>query len=390
MTGRPLDHVTVVSLEQAVAAPYATRQLADMGARVIKVERPGGDFARGYDDALNGLASYFVWLNRNKESVVLDLKTSEGSEALRRLIARADVLVQNLAPGAMQRLGFEPRALAETHPHLIIASVSGYGEGGPFAAKKAYDALIQGEAGIIDVTGSPEQAAKVGVSIADIAAGMYAYSGVLAALLQRGITGRGEVLEVSMLEALAEWTSQPMLYARYAGRQPARAGTAHPTIAPYGEYPTATGPVYFGIQNEREWASFCTTVLDTPELARDSRFSSNTRRVQNRSKLADEIAAGIGALPREEVVARLDRAGIANAEVRTLAEVARHPQLRARSRWGQVTTSVGPIEVLIPPVVIGDGVRLDPVPDLGADTERVLAEIGMSAKMGGASGADDA
>lgn len=379
MTNRPLEGITVVSLEQAVAAPFATRQLADLGARVIKIERDSGDFARGYDETVRGLASYFVWLNRSKESVVLDLKSDHGQAALRSLISGADVFVQNLAPGAVERLGFGPEQAHEINPRLIHASISGYGEGGSYTQRKAYDLIIQCEAGMLSVTGTEEAPAKVGVSIADIAAGMYTYSGVLTALIQRGRTGEGQVLEVSMLEALGEWMSQPYLFAEYSGRAPSRAGAAHASIAPYGPFQVADGSVFFGIQNEREWAKFCQQVLGRPELAEDPRFVSNARRVENREELHHVIHGVLSQVSVAEAIERLDAVGVANARMRSMRDFSAHPQLAERHRWQDIETASGPVRSLIPPATI-EGVtpRMDPVPQLGADTERVLAEFSVA------------
>jgi crotonobetainyl-CoA:carnitine CoA-transferase CaiB-like acyl-CoA transferase len=328
----PLQGVTVISLEQAVAAPFATRQLADLGARVIKIERASGDFARGYDTKIKGMASYFVWLNRGKESIVLDLKSDQGVQVLRTLVASADVLVQNLAPGAIERLGMGPEDALALNPRLIHTSISGYGRGGSYEQKKAYDLLVQCEAGLLSVTGTPDAPAKVGVSIADICAGMYAYTGILTALLNRGVTGAGDVIEVSMLEALGEWMSQPYFYAEYGGAAPLRSGAQHASIAPYGPFPVADGTVFFGIQNEREWTAFCHTVLRTPELVEDPRFQGNANRVDHRPAMHAVIQTVIGSLPAAEVLARLDQAGIANAQLRTMAEFSAHPQLDERDR----------------------------------------------------------
>lgn len=374
----PLEGVTVVSLEQAVAAPFATRQLADLGARVIKIERDAGDFARGYDTKVNGLSSYFVWLNRSKESVVLDLKSGAGLEALRRLVIKADVFVQNLVPGAIERLGFGGDASLALNPRLIHASISGYGRGGPYEQKKAYDLLVQCEAGVLSVTGTPEAPAKSGISIADIAAGMYAYSGILAALLHRGKTGRGDVLEISMLEALGEWMSQPYFYAEYGGAQQPRSGAQHATIAPYGPFPTADGLVFFGIQNEREWGTFCTSVLRESHVATDPRFHGNAERVENRAALHATINETLSMLPTAVLVTLLDDAGIANAELRNVQEFAQHPQLAARERWRDVPSPAGPLRTLVPPVTSrATGFRMDAVPSQGEHTQKVLAEVGM-------------
>ncbi len=374
----PLEGLTVVSLEQAVAAPFATRQLADLGARVIKIERDDGDFARGYDTTVGGLSSYFVWLNRSKESVVLDLKSSTGIEALRRLIVKADVLVQNLAPGAIERLGFGGDASVALNQRLIHASISGYGRGGPYEQKKAYDLLVQCEAGVLSVTGTPEAPAKSGISIADIAAGMYTYSGILVALLQRGKTGRGDVIEISMLDALGEWMSQPYLYAEYGGEQPPRSGARHATIAPYGPFPTADGMVFFGIQNEREWSTFCDSVLLDPHLATDPRFSGNPARMENREALHHIINLRVSELSTVDCITRLDDAGIANAELRNMSEFSQHPQLSARARWRDVPSPAGPLRTLVPPVISREtGYRMDAIPRLGEHTKSVLSELGM-------------
>lgn len=372
----PLDGVLVVSIEQAVAAPFATRQLADLGARVIKVERPSGDFARKYDVSVNGEASYFVWLNRSKESVVLDLKDPEHLERLLRIIDRADVFVQNLAPGAAARLGLGADELARRNPRLITVSVSGYGEGGPVSDKKAYDLLIQCESGLLSVTGTPESSTKVGISIADIAAGMYAYTGVLAALLNRARTGKGDAIEVSMLEALGEWMQQPELYARYGATAPPRSGASHATIAPYGPFSTRDGVVFFGIQNDREWARFCQVVLGRTELAEQAEFADNTHRVRNRDELTEVIERELATRSVAETTGLLDEAGVANAELRDLDGFARHPQLQARDRWMTVETPAGDISMLRPPVTSrAQDLKLAPVPTLGAHTEAVLQEF---------------
>jgi crotonobetainyl-CoA:carnitine CoA-transferase CaiB-like acyl-CoA transferase len=378
MTRLPLEGLTVVSLEQAVAAPFATRQLADLGARVIKIERDTGDFARGYDTKVKGLASYFVWLNRGKESVVLNLKSEEGLSALRRLVAKADVLVQNLAPGAVERLGFGPEDALELNPRLIHVSVSGYGKGGPYEQKKAYDLLVQCESGLASVTGTEQDPAKVGVSIADICAGMYAYSGILTALLSRASTGRGDVLEISMLEAMGEWVSQPYFFAEYGGTPPARSGAQHASIAPYGPFKTSDGNVFLGVQNEREWVKFCTDVLEDPALAHDERFAGNAARVDNRPALHEEINSTLGTLDTAVVVARLDAAAIANAELRDMHGFSAHPQLIARDRWRDVASPVGPLRSLIPPVTAREtGYAMGPVPELGEHTDKVLADLGI-------------
>lgn len=375
----PLAGITVVSLEQAVAAPFATRQLADLGARVIKIERDSGDFARGYDTKVKGMASYFVWLNRSKESVVLDLKSDHGLAVLRALTSTADVLVQNLAPGAVERLGLGPDEALALNPRLIHTSISGYGRGGPYEQKKAYDLLVQCEAGMLSVTGTPEAPAKVGVSIADICAGSYAYSGILAALIQRSVSGRGDVLEISMLEALGEWMAQPYFYAEYGGEPPRRSGAEHASIAPYGPFATADGTVFFGIQNEREWTVFCTDVLQHPHVSTDPRFAGNALRVENRPELHRRINEVLESLPASEVLRRLDAAGIANAKLRDMKDFSQHPQLEERNRWRMVDSPAGPLRSLIPPVTSREyGFQLGPVPGIGQHTERVLAQLGMT------------
>ena len=373
----PLVGITVVSLEQAVAAPFATRQLADLGARVIKVERDSGDFARDYDNKVRGMSSYFVWLNRNKESIVLDLKSTAGMEALKKLVTRADVFVQNLAPGAVDRLGLSPTDALEINPNLIYASISGYGTDGPFGNKKAYDLLTQCESGLLSVTGTPDEPAKVGISVADIAAGMYTYSGILASLFHRQRTGKGEVLEVTMLDALGEWMMQPYFYAEYGGVQQERSGAHHATIAPYGPFPTADGTVFFGIQNEREWKVFCNQVMRSNELFEDDRFRGNSSRVAHRPALHQEIALVLESLSVDEVLSRLDLAGIANAKLRNMHEFSAHPQLQARDRWRDVDSPVGRLRTLLPPV-IGSNTeyRMDRIPEIGADTKQILAELG--------------
>jgi len=378
---RPLDGVTVVTLEHAVAAPFATRQLADLGARVIKVERPGtGDFARAYDERVGGQASHFVWANRSKESLTLDVKHPQADEVLRRLLAKADVLVQNLAPGAAARLGLTRAALADANPGLILCNISGYGPDGPDRDRKAYDLLVQAEAGFLSVTGTPEQPSKSGVSIADIAAGMYAYTNILAALIQRGKTGQGATIEVSMLEALAEWMGYPMYYAYDGAPPPARAGASHATIFPYGPFPAGDGSVVIlGLQNEREWAAFCDAVLHQPALKQDARFDSNARRAANREALTDLITAAFAGLTGDAVIARLDAAGIANARMNDMAGLWDHAQLRARDRWREVGSPAGPIPALLPPGGFdGYAPRMDPVPALGEHTDTVLSGLGFS------------
>ncbi|MEV5749706.1 CaiB/BaiF CoA-transferase family protein [Actinoallomurus sp. NPDC052308] len=379
MEALPLRGVTVVALEQAVAAPFATRQLADLGARVIKIERPGaGDFARGYDETVCGMSSHFVWLNRGKESVVLDVKDPAGRATLHRIVDRADVLVQNLAPGAAERLGLIPGELRSRNPRLITCGISGYGDAGPYRAKKAYDLLVQCEAGVLSVTGTPEEPAKVGISVADIAAGMYAYSGILTALYERERTGRGTDLSVAMLEALGEWMGYPYYYAAYGGTPPGRTGAEHATIAPYGPHRTGDGhQVFIGLQNEREWAALCEHVLRRPELARDERFARNSLRVEHRAELTALIEDAFADATADEAIRRLDEAGIANARLRSMEEFAGHPQLAARDRWRQVGSPVGPLNALLPPVTVaGREPRMGAVPALGEHTAAVLDEFG--------------
>ncbi len=377
----PLTGITVVSLEQAVAAPFATRQLADLGARVIKVERAGdGDFARGYDRAVHGQASYFVWLNRGKESLELNVKSARGQQVLSALLARADVFVQNLAPGAADRLGLSADLLRQRHPRLICCSVSGYGPDGPYRGKKAYDLLVQCEAGLLSVTGTPDTPAKAGISVADIAAGMYAFTGVLTALYERERTGVGTSLQVAMLDALGEWMSQPYLYAVYGGEEPRRTGARHASISPYGPYAAADGQVFLGLQNEREWAVLCRDILARPELIEDPRFATNTDRVTHDQELTAIIEAVLRDLIASEVEARLDAAGIANARLRTPAEFAAHPQLAARDRWRDVGTPGGPVRALLPPVTVsGREPVMGDVPALGQHTAEILAELGLGA-----------
>ncbi|WP_418318556.1 CaiB/BaiF CoA transferase family protein [Piscinibacter sakaiensis] len=380
---QPLKGITVVTLEHAIAAPFATRQLADLGARIIKIERPGsGDFARGYDSRVNGLASHFVWTNRSKESVTLDVKHPEAAKALQKLVLeKADVVVQNLAPGAAARLGLGYERLAERKPGIIVCDISGYGADGPYRDKKAYDLLIQSEAGFVSVTGTADEPCKAGPSIADIAAGMYAYTNILAALMQRAQTGKGQHIDISMLESLAEWTSYPLYYAFDGAPPPPRTGASHATIYPYGPFPTGDGgTVMMGLQNEREWAKFCDVVLLQPALAKDPRFAGNAKRVASRDALRALIVEAFSGLTAPQVVERLEAAQIANARVNSMHEVWEHPQLKARNRWREVRTSAGPIPAMLPPGSWNEGPRMDPVPALGEHTEAVLAELGIDAE----------
>ncbi|MET8572367.1 CaiB/BaiF CoA-transferase family protein [Streptomyces sp. NPDC004783] len=378
----PLAGVTVVSLEQAAAAPYATRQLADLGARVIKVERPGeGDFARRYDTTVHGNSSYFVWLNRSKESLTLDLKDPRGLEILHRLLDGADVFVQNLAPGAVGRLGLDAATLAERHPRLIPCTVSGYGTSGPWADRKAYDLLVQCQTGLVSLTGTPEESARVGISVADIAAGMYAYSGILTALYTRATTGRAHPVEVSLFEALAEWMGQPAYYTEYGGSQPPRLGTRHATIAPYGAFRAADGKeVLFSVQNEREWAALCAGFLGRPELTDDPRFATGSDRVAHREELDAVVAARIARSDSGEVLKELQDLGIACAGVNDVAAFLDHPVLEARDRWRPVTVPGGAtVRALLPPAdLAGLSARMDPVPAVGEHTDAILTELGRS------------
>jgi crotonobetainyl-CoA:carnitine CoA-transferase CaiB-like acyl-CoA transferase len=378
----PLAGITVVSLEQAVAAPFATRQLADLGARVIKIERPEvGDFARGYDATVRGLSSHFVWLNRSKESLTLDLKRAEATEVLHRLLAKADVFVQNLAPGATERLGFVTQELRKKYPRLIICDLSGYGSSGPYRDKKAYDMLIQAETGLISITGTPEAPCKVGISVADIACGMYAYSGILTALLVRSMTGAGVALETSLFDSLGEWMSYAAYYS-FGGSAPQRSGANHATIAPYGPVMGGDGEVvYLGLQNEREWKKFCEVVLQRPELFADPRFDSNAQRVQNRPQLDQAMREVFEKLTSAEIIARLEKAQIANARLNTVQEFLEHPQLKARGRWGTVDSTAGPLPALLPPVTMENVESvMEEVPGLGQQTDAILGEFGFDSE----------
>ncbi|MDT7563900.1 MAG: itaconate CoA-transferase [Pseudonocardiales bacterium] len=378
----PLEGITVVSLEQAVAAPLATRHLADLGARVIKLERPGvGDFARDYDTTVKGMSSHFVWLNRSKESLTLDLKHPAADKLLDRLLTGADVFIQNLAPGAAARLGLGADVLTERYPRLVCCSVSGYGEDGPYRDAKAYDLLIQSEVGLVSITGTPEQPAKAGIPAADIAAGMYAFSGILTALFARERTGRGGALSVSLFDALTEWMGFPLYYTRYGGRALTPAGASHAAIAPYGPFATAGTDVVIAIQNDREWVAFCAQVLRRPELTGDHRFASNTARVTHRDELRLAIEEVFTALPADELDRRLEAARIAHARRNGVAELIEHPQLGDRGRWVDVGSPVGPLAALLPPVTFAGGTpRMDPIPDVGEHTDSVLSSLGYSAR----------
>ena len=379
---QPLKGITIVTLEHAIAAPFATRQLADLGARVIKIERPGvGDFARGYDNRVRGIASHFVWTNRSKESLTLDVKHPEAQRILKRLIdENADVVVQNLAPGAAARLGLSYEALSAAKPGIIVCDISGYGDNGPYRDKKAYDLLIQSEAGFVSVTGTEDTPSKAGPSIADIAAGMYAYTNILAALMHRQQTGEGQHIDISMLEALTEWMGYPLYYSLDGAPPPKRTGASHATIYPYGPFPAGDGKtVMLGLQNEREWKAFCAQVLQQPELATDERFASNPKRVAQRAALYALIVQAFSSLTAAQVVLRLEIAQIANAQVNTMAEVWAHPQLQARTRWTSVDTSVGTVPALLPPGSWSKGApRMDMVPALGQHTDSILSALGYS------------
>ena len=375
----PLQGITVVSLEQAVAAPFTTRQLADLGARVIKIERPGmGDFARSYDKTVLGQSSHFVWLNRSKESLTLDEKHPNAKQVLERLMAKADVFVQNLVPGAAARLGLASEAVRERHPRIIVCNISGYGPDGPYSQKKAYDLLIQCESGVVSVTGTPDTPSKAGISIADIAAGMYGFTGILTALYRRERTGEGGAFDVSMFEALGEWMGYPAYFAAYGGKPPPRTGASHATIYPYGPFTAADGKtVFLGIQNEREWASFCAMVLERPELAADPRFNSSTQRDAHRAELSEILLSVFQRLDSTRVLERLESAQIANARLNDMHAFWDHEQLKARNRWREVETPNGRVEALLPPVALdGEEPRMDPIPSVGQHTHAILSELG--------------
>jgi itaconate CoA-transferase len=381
MSVRPLDGITVVALEHVIAAPFCTRQLADLGARIIKIERPGGgDFARGYDTQVEGLSSHFVWVNRSKESLTLDLKQDSAMAILKSLLKTADVFIQNLAPGAASRMGLSPEVLQKENPGLITCAISGYGNDGPYRDKKAYDLLIQSEAGFLSITGTPETPSKAGNSIADIAAGMYAYTNILAALLQRGKTGKGSVIDISMLEALSEWMSFPMYYAYKGAEPPPRNGASHATIYPYGPFKAGDGKtVMLGLQNEREWVQFCEIVLENPALAQDERFDRNFKRNEKRAELLEIIDVCFSKLSSEQLIARLEKAQIANAHLNDMAGLWKHEQLKARNRWTEVDTPNGSIAALLPPGLNDSyDYRMDPIPSVGQHTDAILKELGMS------------
>ena len=377
---RPLHGITVVALEQAVAAPFATRQLADLGARVIKIERrDGGDFARAYDTSVKGLSAHFVWLNRSKESLTVDLKHPAAGDILQKLLQRADVFVQNLAPGAADRLGLSASTLRAAHPRMIVCNISGYGTSGPYAPKKAYDLLVQSEAGVVSITGADDLPCRVGISIADIAAGMYAYSGILTALFQRRATGVGCTMNVSLFDALAEWMGFPMYHTAYTGRELQRSGPNHVSIAPYGPFRGADGHVYLAVQNAREWTRFCAQVLGRPAVENDERFRTNELRLQHREALRAVIEETFATLNAEEIEAKLEGAQIAHARMNSVREVIDHPQLTARSRWTEIGSEAGPLRALPPPVAI-EGVEpvMGAVPALGQHTSAILQELGFA------------
>lgn len=379
---RPLDGITVISLEHAIAAPFCTRQLADLGARVIKIERPVvGDFARGYDQRVNGMSSHFTWTNRSKESLCLDLKQEPAIEALMKLLENADVLIQNLAPGATERMGLSAEKLAKINPRLIVCDISGYGNDGPYRDKKAYDLLIQSEAGFLSITGTPDTPSKAGCSIADIAAGMYAYTNILSALLLREKTGKGSHIDVSMLESLAEWMGYPLYYAYENASPPPRSGASHATIYPYGPFPVGDGgTVMLGLQNEREWQVFCEKVLKQPALASDENFASNFKRNENREALKTVIHEIFALLTTKQVVDRLEDAQIANARMNDMKDLWDHPQLGARQRWKYVESPVGEVPALLPPGVNNQFTyRMDAIPKIGEHSESILKEIGLDA-----------
>ena len=376
---RPLDGITIVALEHVIAAPFATRQLADLGARVIKIERPGaGDFARHYDERAKGMSSHFTWVNRSKESLTLDLKQEGALIILKQLLQKADVFVQNLAPGAAARMGLSPEALQALNPKLIYCNLSGYGEDGPYRDKKAYDLLIQSEAGLLSITGTPDEPSKAGISIADIAAGMYTYTNIMAALLLRQKTGKGSVIDVSMLEALGEWMGYAMYYSTDGASPPPRTGATHATIYPYGPFKAGDGKtIMLGLQNEREWALFCEKVLGQPELANDPRFDKNFKRNENRIELSKIILDRFADFTSEQVIAKLDEAQIANASLNDMHQFWDHEQLKARQRWVSVDSPKGEIPALLPPGLNNTyQYRMDKIPSVGEHTVAILKELG--------------
>jgi crotonobetainyl-CoA:carnitine CoA-transferase CaiB-like acyl-CoA transferase len=376
-----LEGITVVGLEQVIAGPYCTRQLAELGARVIKIERPGGgDAARAYDRTVKGQSSHFVWVNRSKESLALDVKHPEAKPVLERLLQKADVFVQNLAPGAAERLGLGAAQLRARHPQLIWCGISGYGPGGPYAQKRAYDLLVQCESGLLSVTGTPGQPAKAGISVADIAAGMYAMSSILAALYRRQTQGEGATLDITMFEALGEWMGFPAYFTAYGGEAPPRTGAHHATIVPYGPFKAGDGgTVFLSIQNEREFERFCGAVLGSPGLSKDPRFSSGPARSRNRDAMHAEIDKVFLKLKSAEVIAKLEQAGIANAKLNSMQEFWDHPQLQARERWVDIGSPAGPIRATKPPFNLdGFEPRMEAVPALGAHSRPILSELGFS------------
>ncbi|MEY3865292.1 MAG: hypothetical protein RL234_783 [Pseudomonadota bacterium] len=376
---RPLDGITIVALEHVIAAPFATRQLADLGARVIKIERPGaGDFARHYDERAKGMSSHFTWVNRSKESLTLDLKQDAALSILKKLLQTADIFVQNLAPGAAARMGLSPEALQALNPKLIYCNLSGYGEDGPYRDKKAYDLLIQSEAGLLSITGTTDEPSKAGISIADIAAGMYTYTNIMAALLLRQKTGKGSVIDVSMLEALGEWMGYAMYYSTDGASPPPRTGATHATIYPYGPFKAGDGKtIMLGLQNEREWALFCEKVLDQPTLANDPRFDKNFKRNENRIELSKIILDRFANLTSEQVIAKLDEAQIANASLNDMHQFWDHEQLKARQRWVSVDSPKGEIPALLPPGLNNTyQYRMDKIPSVGEHTVAILKELG--------------
>lgn len=376
---RPLEGLLVVSIEQAIAAPYCTRMLADLGARVIKIERPqGGDFARGYDNRARGLSSHFAWTNRSKESLTLDLKNTAALSALKRLIANADIFVQNLAPGTAGRLSLGNKELRAEHPKLITCSISGYGEGGPSGRRKAYDLLIQAEAGLLSVTGTPEEMVKSGISVADIAAGVTACNAILAAIINRGRTGQGDHIDISMLEAMAEWMGYPLYFSTDGAEPPPRSGAGHSTIFPYGPYRTGDGTIFLGIQNQREWDGFCRLVLQRDDMADDERYADNVGRMTHREEIETTIVTVLAGLTSRQAIERLERAGIGTARVNTMADLWDHPQLSARRRWTEIATPTGPLPALLPATGTGWQPRMDPVPAPGEHTLSILDELGLS------------